>query len=167
MAEFSGDVTFNEQPSELRFRSGGGWSNVRIWVGAPQNLDTFLRTTLPIGYTSVSIRKGVTQVTVEAEFGVEGPDGTGSLQPADPLTRVWSLVGNDIEESVWALPWIQKVLRQRTAGELAAFRSQLEDAISNGTTQAFGFTELNMLYVLLLQKVETFRISQYVLRKRE
>jgi len=163
MSQFAGDVTFKEQPSELRFRSGSGWSNARTWIGAPHELDNFLDTGLPPLFTALSIRKGVVQTVVEAEYGVE--DGRNNSPIADPISRIWTLDGTDVELSVWALPWVQAYLTTRPASEMRTINQFMSDALRDGTPEQLDGTALKKLYVLLSTKQETFRHTEHVLRK--
>lgn len=173
MIKYAGTSDFIEQPPKRRFRSGTGWSRVRIWRGPKNKCDDFLNAQIAIG----GVLLGALNLEVEeeaegyaivtADFAVEGATGTQSTTPADPISRKWTLQGNDVQASVWALPWVQRLLRTKSAGDLSEISKLMEQGLTEGKTFSFADVEMEMLFILLASKEESFDISQQVLRKVE
>jgi len=132
---------------------------------------------------------------VSADFAVV--DGTGSQPTptaADPISRVWKLDGNDIEITPFALPEVQRVLAKFTQATTRALLiadiralvdGQRTTTDENGDTvtldsdyiigsitgtQGINFADLTVLQNLIdamASGVDSFPVSQYVLRKTE
>lgn len=194
--KYAGAVDFVEQPSRRRFRSGDGWSRVRIWRGATTKLDDFLNSRTLDGSSNVeALEDGDGFSVVTADFAVESGTGQGSSNLVDPVSRTWTLQGNDVEVTPFALPKVQAELKK--IGDITVRAQVIADIQTlvrgdrtieivdpNGkvTTVVLtvdlilgalsGFSGINIdlmrgLIEAMASGVEAFPVSQYVLRKTE
>lgn len=176
--KYAGAIEFIEQPSGgRRYRPETGWTRVRIWKGATNQVNAFLEQTTIAGFLTVEIEDDPDGYsTVKCDYAYDpASGGQGSTSQPDPLARTWELIPNRIEKSVWEQPWVTKALKEYPANEIAGIRQFIELALEefkdpNSFTIGVrpGFSdEFKPLYMLLLKKVEAFRDTQYVLRKTE
>lgn len=190
MATHAGETNYTEQPSGRRFRPETGWTRVRVWKGAKSKLETFLNNELPTGVLYVDVDESVDgYCMVKGDYSFDPASGS-TTAPADPVSRVWTLQGNDIEVTPWALPKMQSELAKITNVELRARIVARIEALIRGETQfrdeTGKLTPLTLTNILsdtfayaidpqvfidvvdaMASGIEAFPVSQYVLRKVE
>lgn len=194
MRQYAGSKDFVEQtdqPNRRRFRSGSGWTTVRVWKGATDQWETFYNSgklTFAVDIDVEVNSDGWTTVT--AEFGITG--GSGDPVVADPISRTWTLTGNDIEVSPFSLPAVQTALSHIVSIEERARLIANVDALVRGdreftdiggneqvlsveailTNISNAITDddlatLRMLISAMASGIEGIPTSQYVLKKVE
>jgi len=188
-----GDVSFTEQPPEIDAQPGVSTRVTRTWTGARDQLVEFLVTRFPIGGANLSIRQEGSQATVKATYGY---DPNNPNTPPDPLSRVWKLDGNDIEITPFALPQVQIELAKITDATKRALvvadiralvdgQREIEVVDDHGNRDTIQLTAnlivdavvadwpaVNKTVLLglidaMASGIDSFPVSQYVLRKTE
>jgi hypothetical protein len=130
MGDLYGTNAYVEQPARKRWSSQSGWLLVRTWVGPKASLSTFLSGTLPSGYSDLDMNDGVATCTVSASYSTTA--GSGDPVNADPITRVWTLQGNDVEKHIFEHPsfagliWRDPVWPTAIEARVRAYKGQLE-----------------------------------------
>jgi hypothetical protein len=163
-----GSSEFVEQPGTKRvWRQDSGWNTKRTWEGPLTGADSFVNNTLPAGYTEIEVVDDGELCTISAFYGTQAGTGSGGGVVADPIARVWRLLGNDLEKSLWEKPEVKAITASLTIAELAALRASV-DAIIRGES----YTEptdstLASLVSHLARGIEAYPCSQFVLRKTE
>lgn len=186
--KFYGHADANELASVRSWHPRTGWSITRRWTGNPAALDTIQAQLLADG---VPIDRDPGE---RGGFGrISGTFGADTDQPEDqPLSDNWSLVGNDLEKTLWELPQVvaetSKIPGDDTTKiqRLARLKADI-DALVRGQTTTTGDTgeEIDltvdqlMLVVAALGMsttvflglmksmaagVESWSVSQFVLR---
>lgn len=179
-----GNVNFVELTTQRRYNLNTGWSLVRRWRGAKQLLSTFLGNQVPAGYANLEIEEEGAIAMVTATYATE--DNNNENKP-DVISRVWTLVGNDIQRPLAELPKYAELtfkdpeLLIKINAAIDAFQSELQEAISKKQSIASiafvpppvnnGTPLDNQMAIELAQLIrrefQTFDDSQYVLRKTE
>lgn len=103
---YTGTVDFTEQPRRYRWSSTSGWETVRTWSGSKAKLQAFIDTLeAEGGYTGLEILQTAALSTVQATYATEQPEGgTGTPTTVDPISRTWSLNGNELNVSILGHP---------------------------------------------------------------
>ncbi len=179
-----GNVNFVELTTQRRYNLNSGWSLVRRWRGAKQLLNTFLGSQLPAGYANLEIEEEGAIAMVTATYATE--DNNNENKP-DVISRVWTLVGNDIQKPVFELRKFADLTKNdpgllvRINAALDQYQEDLREKIKNGeSTAGFKFipppvfngtpqeNQLAASLAELMQRdIQTYDDSQYVLRKTE
>lgn len=169
-----GEVAFTEQPAETSFQSGRGWSATRKWTGVRSQLINFIVSGLPGFYSDLRIEEDGEKATVIATYGIVGIDGNN--QVSDPVSVVWTMPNNEADLLLYELPDVQALFLQIGDASATSLAAEIEDGIQNHTRmdkvdwEAFVLTPDQLviaqaLYARLMRRIDTFRVSQYVLRK--
>jgi hypothetical protein len=160
-----GHPGLTEQPTEREYIPAQGWQTVREWHGSEAAVDGFSSQLVQFGYRLRRFRVEGIIYGLEAQI----PDAQdGSAPPVDPdddQLVTWELVGNDLNKSIFDHDNFSDV-----TSVTAADQQTLRD-IRDGTTKhtEAAATDLTgnaeKFRVLLSKGVQSFPISQYVLRK--
>lgn len=166
MSQFAGNVDFTEQPAERAWRAGEGFSIVRSWVGAPQNLDAFLASGLPSGFINYRTESSTpVQVKVVAEYALLTSQG-GSGQ-ADPISLIWTMPNIEAQLPIIESNVVQNAFAEIEASTSAATLLGIEEALTDGLQANTKFDDLDIQDTFLLSDdVMTFLRNLYVRMKK-
>lgn len=103
---YTGNVNFTEQPPKYRFSATTGWETIRTWRGSKAKIQAFVDALESEGgYTSLEIAQSPSFSTVTATYATTTPtSGGGTPTTVDPITRTWSLAGNELNVSILGHP---------------------------------------------------------------
>jgi hypothetical protein len=106
MANWYGTIGPVELPESRVWDPRGGWQIVKRYRGAIGSLDTLMT-----DYKADGVRfqydpdQDGGYATLQVFFGAEE-----TQDPTAPLTDTWSLVGNDMEKTLWTLPKVKTMM---------------------------------------------------------
>ena len=155
-----------------------GWQSVVKYIGLPSDLNTIFETWRAAG------ARGEIEPDLEGKYHTltvrlgYDPDST----PTAPYSDLWSMVGNDLEKSLWESDLLQAAVfgtpthagMGLTADLLAQLKTDLESflggALSLGEVRNLPATGDARTVIALylterLRGVESFPVSQYVIRR--
>lgn len=172
-ATLHGSSEWLEQPgSREGWRQSTGNFTTRTWEGPTSTLASFLLNQLPKG-SLISYEKEFNGITakVVAEYQAPQP-GNGLGQTTEPglIERYWELDGNDLELSLWRKPDVVAQLDGLSQSEIALVRGRIEGLVAGTATESVPYSGNEPLYLLekaLSRGIESFEVSQYVLRRTE
>jgi len=146
-----------------------GYQQVVVYTGTPAELETLSANAISNGY---SVRYVPDQQggysSLEVTYGA-----AETQDPAVPLSDEWSLIGNDLEKSIFEHPSVTSEQETWEPSEKVNFKAAIEAALrGDGTTAAdlldplpAGSVQLaDSLYDELAKGVEAYTVSQFVLR---
>ena len=201
-ATFKGTSSVIEQAPERSWDSTNGYTTTRVYVGNKTKVEQFSEghindssgAAIVDGYTSATIAYNGPSATLRltysgTNFGATS-DSTSNLQPSASdiagatLSNQWYLDGNDLEKDLFQLEDMAAILKNTTNANLAAFRREWEEALSNrtdpddvpfassskysgtvnGMNAAAQAAYVKNIYISALRGTEFFTVSQYVLR---
>lgn len=186
MSDFYGQA-LTQLANDFDWDPRTGYSIVQRWRGTPDSVAIKQAELFSLG-----VRHSVTNEDEGGYQIIRGYYGaTETHDPAEPLSDDWSLVGNQLDKSIWTLPkvateldkfgssFINAALLRKYVEEYLRGETTTTDASgtevdldltfiqSFATTNAPGFstTVLDGLMKALARGVETKQISQFVLRR--
>lgn len=152
-----------------------GALHVRKWEGPSSGLQDFILYELPGGWHRFEIEDDTEFAEIVVSYASSGTDGVGS-EASDGLVQLWwELDGNDIEKSIWEHPKVVARTKEYSVSQMASLREYFETVMDGTATSSWADplggspenTDVNSAMLLLARGVESFTVSQYVLRKSQ
>lgn len=157
-----------EQSQRRRWDINQGAVVDRTWEGPKSGLVTFIASTLPAGYSRIEIDDDNDLVVLVATYPSSTTDGIGGTEPEDGLVqRWWELDGNDLEKSLWDHPKVRAHTDGYDATQIIAMRAKFEEILAGTATSSWLHADVMDAMLRIARGVESFTVSQYVLRKNE
>lgn len=148
-----------------------GYQQIVVYTGTPAQIEAAASTAIGNGYSVRYVPdSNGTYSTLEVTYGA-----AETQDPATPLSDEWSLVGNDLEKSIFEHPSVVAGQDGWSASDKLRFRS-LAEAFSRGeytsiddlvdfTNRVSGsYALFDSVIAELAKGVEAYTVSQFVLR---
>ena len=167
-----GNTSLLELPPERQYEPKTGWRLTRKWRGLLADCNAFAST---VAGPSVSVQvtpddSGMGSVSVRQAEMESGSAGNNPAQTGEPEadSDVWDLDGNDLEEPVWEHKAVA-AYAVLDPTDYDYLRRSYEEAKADGNWKdfigTFNTPEGNAIWLMLTTGVESYLISQYVLRR--
>lgn len=163
-----GTSNFEELAGSKRgFRNGRPFRE-RRWEGPATDVNTFVGTSMPGGWTEWDSEENGDLAIVSAIY--QTPDSAPSGDEGLVL-RTWELDGNDLEQSLWVHPEITSWMSGQSLTDILNNRRIIERVVNGDQPlelPAPGEEEpFDRLIDRLIRGTESLTVAQYVLRKIE
>lgn len=158
---FQGSTSVIEQPRQRTFAKGTGWATVRTWEGPRDDVFDFAKDLAATGGAeNINLTDEGPTAKVQATYPDAQDSSIDATQGEDNVE--WELIGNDLEKKLQTHSDLDPGSDATKITDMAAAVA----AAAAGTPLDAGWgAAAQNVYNLLVQGVESYVVTHYVLRK--